>query len=113
MRNGMYYLVALLLFLATIPMYRYILDHSVRDALAPAAVAQEPSVHQLGVESVDLPKLWYAEGEKLPPGYKCLSAGGEVYRTRIEGGATVIDPLYRSGQLVRCAGGNATGSSIR
>lgn len=49
-------------------------------------------------------KTWYAYGEKLPEGYKCSAADGPVYRTRIEKGATVIEPLIRGGATVHCGG---------
>jgi len=50
------------------------------------------------------PKLWYAWDEELPRGYRCSAAGGIVYRTRIEKGTTVVEPLYRAGVMVRCGG---------
>lgn len=115
MRNGLYYLVALLLLLATVPMYRYVIEHSSREAVNQVRSLAGPP--PIDVESLRRPielagfKTFYAYDEPLPEGYKCSGAGGSVYRTRSEGGAVVLDPLYVGGQLVRCGGDES--SSIR
>lgn len=58
----------------------------------------------VGNPSTAAEKTWYAYGEELPDGYKCAAADGPVYRTRIESGVTVIEPLVRGGIIVRCGG---------
>ena len=108
----MYYAVAVVLVLATVPMYRYILARtsSLRHAPASTPAVSPASVRPVPV--VPLPKLWYAYDETLPSGYRCSGANGTVYRAREEKGATVVEPLVRSGQLVRC-GGDARSSYRR
>ena len=161
MRHKTYYVIAALLVLATVPMYRYTLNHArevdhaqstmsrehvpfaqpqaplpanqPRPLLAgeickaglvllvgaggyvPAKDSDGVAVHCKaghvvatndatdGQGASDL-KNWYAYDENLPDGYKCAAADGPVYRTRVEKGATVIEPLVRGGVIVRCGG---------
>lgn len=58
----------------------------------------------VGEPSAAVEKTWYPYGEELPDGYKCAAADGPVYRTRIQSGVTVIEPLVRGGTIVRCGG---------
>lgn len=161
MRHQTYYLVAALLVLATVPMYRYIftqareIDRSqstVSSERVPLELSQAPvtegeqrplltgeickeglvyladgngyllangsggvAVHCRAGHLVSANdagdgrsardrKTWYAYNEKLPDGYKCSAADGPVYRTRIEKGAIVIEPLIRDGVTVHCGG---------
>ena len=156
MRPHTYYLIAALLVLATVPMYRYLFTHASETDQSQSAVVSERyqspattaeprqllpgetckeglvylangnryvlakgsggvAVHcragnlvsandpANGHNASDL-KTWYAYNEKLPDGYKCSAADGPVYRTRIEKGATVIEPLLRGGVIVHCSG---------
>ena len=166
MRNQTYYLIAALLVLATVPMYRYIFTHAGESDFSQSTVTRaqvrlarshgplttaEPRLLLAGeickaglvylanghgflpaknsdgaavpcrenhlVRANEAPdaqsahdlKTWYAYNEKLPAGYKCSAADGLVYRTRIEKGATVIEPLVRDGVIVHC-GGDETSS---
>ncbi|MEO9228122.1 MAG: hypothetical protein ABI216_04075 [Devosia sp.] len=161
MRPHTYYLIAALLVLATVPMYRYIFTHASETddsrstvsreqvalqrfqapvttggsrPLLPVATCKQGVLYLVdgngylaakGADGVavhcragpppfadhaangqdvrDL-KTWYAYNEKLPDGYKCSAADGPVYRTRIDKGATVIEPLVRGGVIVHCGG---------
>ena len=161
MRHQTYYVIAALLVVMTIPMYRYIfarareLDQSataptsqptpVQHRYAPVATDQPPPLlagetcrdgfvylvdgadlreakgyqggpvlchagHLLAAGDASMAhragpvKTWYAYGEKLPDGYKCSAVDGPVYRTRVEHGATIVEPLTRDGVMVRCGG---------
>lgn len=161
MRNQTYYLIAALLVLATVPMYRYIFARAREMQRSQTAITSEPALvdgrktratpaqlrppvaseickdglvyaayegsyqQARGYDGVAVPcqgdhrtsatdasgrqgfaneKTWYAYGEKLPDGYKCSAADGLVYRTRVENGATAIEPLIRDGMIVRCGG---------
>lgn len=104
-KDALYYGIAGLLFLASVPIYHYILTRE-RDSsptsLSPSA--RVPVQTQPPPSPPTGGKAFYAWDEKLPFGYKCSAANGLVYRTRVEGGATVIEPLTREGVLVRCGG---------
>jgi len=113
MRAGWwYYVLAALLALATVPMYRYILARTVVLRHPVPRPLPAPSVPAAPVVPPPVVKLWYAHDESLPTGYRCSAANGLVYRTREEKGSTVVEPLYRVGQLVRC-GGDARSSYRR
>lgn len=106
-RDAAAYSFAGLLFLASVPLYRFIIERGSRpDAIVPAAAVPSPSP---AVVPAALPqvsaRVWYAYGEPLPVGYKCSSAGGPVYRTfHLADGSVAVDPLIRDGQVVRCGG---------
>lgn len=67
-----------------------------------------PSADSHPVRTPPLPvardKVFYAWDEKLPDGYRCSGANGLAYRTRMENGAAVIEPLVAGGVTVRCGG---------
>ena len=105
LKDALYYGIAGLLFLATVPMYHYIFTHYKDRDSEPKLQSVTPYSHRWSVPSPSpRQQLFYAWNEKLPEGYKCSAANGLVYRTRLEGGATVIEPLRRDGFLVRCGG---------
>jgi len=113
LKDALYYGIAGLLFLATVPMYHYIFTHYRNQTPEPALHSVTPISHRWHVPSPSArSKLFYAWNEQLPDGYRCSAANGVVYRTRVDGGATVIEPLKRDGFLVRC-GGDKNSSYIR
>jgi len=119
MRAGTYYAIAVLLVLATVPMYRYIFAHA-RDGTAgmEAARSSEPLPSpRIDVASLRRPmelpgfKVHYLYGEALPDGYKCSGAGGTVYRMSARDGVTELEVLKVGGVVVTCSGDRR--SSIR
>lgn len=112
-KDALYYGIAGLLFLATVPIYHYILTHDRNQDSQPKLQMVTPITRRSPIAAPPpREKLFYAWDEKLPDGYKCSAANGLVYQTRLESGATVIEPLTRDGFLVRC-GGDKNSSYIR
>lgn len=105
MRNGLYYLVALLLLLATVPMYRYVIEHSSREAVNQVrSPAGPPPITVEDLQRGFGPYLYYYRlgVDQLPEGYTCTQGGGYVYRSAEVGGVTTIEPLVRDGINVQC-----------
>lgn len=100
--DWVYYTVAVLITLPTLPVYWYFFTH--RSSEDQSAISLPPASVQRSVQANRHPVPFYAYGESLPPGYVCSAADGLVYRHHVAGGADSIDLLYQDGQPVRCAG---------
>jgi hypothetical protein len=100
--DWVYYAVAVLITLPTLPVYWYFFTH--RSSGDQPAVSPQPVSVQRSVPVSRHPVPFYAYGDPLPAGYVCSAADGLVYRRHMAGGADSIDLLYRDGQPVRCAG---------
>ncbi|MBT2119557.1 hypothetical protein KK141_19420 [Dyella sp. LX-66] len=109
-KDAFYYGIAALLFLATVPIYRYILGHARADVAREEAMAHQPPPKPAAETALDLTRqkcLWHRvqgicaylpEAEEALASGKAKCMGGLVMVVRKQGETTVVEEWPRRTQ---------------